>query len=132
MGEFTSLGTLGPGPFAGVKRSGDLKGIATLTNSDEPAIAFPDVPTTRMQGYSTEFSLSWWWFVRADTPDDVVAKLEAAFAKVMNDPAVQEEIVARGITEPAYDDAATARQQITDQLAGIQEILEELRDDVQQ
>jgi len=123
MGGFSSLGVLGPGPFGGVYRSGDLKAVATLTNSDDPSPSFPEIPTTKVQGYSAEFALSWWWFVRDDTPEEATTALADAIAKVMADPAVRAEIVERGITEPTYADAATARGQIEESLAGIAEVV---------
>ncbi len=126
MGDFTQLGVLGPGPFGGVKRSGDLKGLASLKNSPEPSIAFPDIPTSKEQGYESEFVLSWWWFAPAGTPEEVVEQLEQAIANVMADPAVQEEIVSRGITEPTWADAETARTQIRTQLDAVTKTVTEV------
>lgn len=126
LGGFTQLGVLGPGPFSGVFKSGDIKGLATLSNTDAKSVSFPEVPTTKAQGYSAEFVLGFWWFVRADTPQPIVDKLAKAIADVMADPAAQKEIVTRGIPNPSYADAATARQQIDAQMVGIHKVVEEV------
>lgn len=126
LGGFSGLAVLGPGPFSGVYKSGDIKGLATLSNTDAKSVSFPDVPTTKAQGYSAEFVLGFWWFVRADTPQPIIDALSKSIADVMADPAAQKEIVERGIPDPSYADAATARQQIDEQMVGIHKIVEEV------
>lgn len=126
MGGFTQLAVLGPGPFGGVYKSGDLKGLATLSDSDAKSVSFPEVATTKAQGYSAEFVLSWWWFVRADTPPQIVDALSKAIADVMADPEAQKEIIQRGIPDPSYADAATSRQQIEKQKGDIHKVVEEV------
>ena len=75
---------------------------------------------------SAEFVLGFWWFVRADTPKPIVDALEKAIADVMADPAAKEEIIKRGIPDPSYADAATARQQIEAKIGEIHEVVEEV------
>jgi tripartite-type tricarboxylate transporter receptor subunit TctC len=126
LGGFSGLAVLGPGPFAGVYRSGDVKALATLTDTDDKSPSFPEVPTTKAQGYSAEFVLSWWWFARADTPPDVLAALSDAIAAVMADPAAQKEIVERGIPDPSYADASASVEQIASQREAIAKVVAEV------
>ena len=94
--------------------------------SDKPSVAFPDIPTTRDQGYSADFQLLWWWFVPADTPDDEYAALADLIAKVMADPAAQKDITDHGITVATYAGPAEATQQVSDQLESIGKTLREI------
>lgn len=79
------------GAAAGQVRSGSVRtlGVSALTRVE----IFPDVPTIAEQGVAGyEFSLWLGFFVRAGTPEDVFARLEAAHRAAMAVPAVQDRL----------------------------------------
>ena len=74
--------------FAGAApliRERRLRALAITSDVRDPA--FPDVPTMKESGFP-EFETYVWssFFVRADTPDDVTARLYEGFRKVMTSP----------------------------------------------
>jgi tripartite-type tricarboxylate transporter receptor subunit TctC len=63
-------------------KSGMLRALAVTDERRHPA--FPDVPTVKESGYPEYIYNTWTSFhVRADTPDDVTAKLAEALQKIM-------------------------------------------------
>lgn len=64
-------------------KGGRLRVLAITAGQREAR--FPDIPTMKESGFP-DFETSVWsaFFVRAETPDDVVEKLAAAMQKVMN------------------------------------------------
>ena len=81
-------------------RAGKLKGLATT--GKQRSIALPDLPTMNEAGVP-EFELTGWIgiFAPAETPEDIISTLNAAFAKVMSDPQMKERLQQQG------DDIAT-------------------------
>lgn len=70
-------------------RSGKL--IALAVTTDQRSSELPDVPTVKEGGLSNFSVTTWWGLVApAGTPKDVIAKLNAAFTKVMRDPRTKE------------------------------------------
>ena len=98
----------GVSSFFGQYESGEVE-ILTVIN-DEPSPFIPDVPTLASAGYEVEpmnnnFAVS----VPADTPDAVVATLEASLKAATEDPAVIEKLEGAA-TQPEWvsaDDIAT-------------------------
>ena len=82
--EATSAGAPALGPHI---KSGKLKPIAVGTTQRIPAM--PDVPTVAELGYR-DFETSQWYgvIVRAGTPKEVIAKLNAAINKALQSSAV--------------------------------------------
>ena len=76
-------------------KSGKLRILAVSSAKRMPAI--PDVPTVAESGVP-EFETGSWQGVLAPagTPRDVVAKLDADFAKVLNMPDIREKLTAQG------------------------------------
>lgn len=70
-------------------RAGKLKALAVTT--DKRSKELPDLPTMKEAGLK-DFSIATWWglVVPAGTPQDTIAKLNAAFVKAMKDPKTQE------------------------------------------
>ena len=96
------------GGVAGQIKSGNLKGIATL--SRERAAILPELPSAHEQGLA-EFNVTTWnaFLAPKNTPPEVVAKLNEAMSKTLDTPAVQEMLVKHGVTgvaperrSPAY------------------------------
>lgn len=93
-------------------KDGKLRGVAVT--SDQPLPDFPDVPTLDAQGY--RLNLAVWVGLAAPrgTPADVVAKVNAAVAGVLAEPAVAERFKGLGMQvapNSVADHAAFARQQ---------------------
>ncbi len=77
-------------------RAGTARVLAVTT--DDRSADLPDVPTVAEAGYPGLNSVSWnAYLVPAGTPRDVVERLNAAFDKVANDPAVQAKAGAIGV-----------------------------------
>ncbi|RZT94714.1 tripartite-type tricarboxylate transporter receptor subunit TctC [Advenella incenata] len=71
--------------------AGRLRPLAVTGNVRHPAL--PDVPTFAQSGYPQIEAKSWFGlFVPAETPAPIVAKLSAAIAKSVADPAVQKRL----------------------------------------
>jgi tripartite-type tricarboxylate transporter receptor subunit TctC len=88
--------------FAGVPNAmaqvpgGRLKALAVTTSKRIPQL--PDVPTMQeagVPGYSASVWLA--LLAPAGTPKDIVAKLNAEIAKVMNSPDTKKELFAAGV-----------------------------------
>ncbi len=64
-------------------KGGKLRGLAITSPQRDPG--FPAIPTMKESGFA-DFETSVWsaFFLKADTPDDVVEKLAAAIEKIMN------------------------------------------------
>ncbi len=86
-------------------KAGKLKVFGVTSRERMPQL--PDVPTVAEQGYP-EYETTFWMaiLVPAKTPKDVVAKLESAFLKALQDPALGEKFATVGvrvIAKPAKD-----------------------------
>jgi tripartite-type tricarboxylate transporter receptor subunit TctC len=75
------------------------KVIATLSGKRVPA--FPDVPTAQEQGLK-DMEISAWnaAFMPKNTPPHMVAKLNAAISKTLDNPAVQKRLAELGLEAP--------------------------------
>jgi len=64
-------------------KGGKLRVLAITSAQRDPG--FPTIPTMKESGFA-DFETAVWsaFFLRADTPDDVVEKLAAAIEKIMN------------------------------------------------
>lgn len=90
-------------------QAGKLRALAVTTASRSKAL--PDVPTLAEQGVKNmDVSVFFGIVVPAATPADVVARLNAAFVKVLADPEVRGKLTAQGLEPPA----ATTPQHLAD------------------
>ncbi len=80
-------------------QSGRMKALGVSTARRTSSL--PDVPTIAESGLPGYEAVGWFGVVApAGTPPEVVAKLNAAIAGALNDPAIKERIIAVG-AEPA-------------------------------
>ncbi len=112
-----------PAALAGSVRSGQLRLLATLTSTRDPA--FPDVPTAHEQGY--EVSLEAWRGIAVPkgTPQSVVARLEAAIRATVESQEFKDGCEKLG-ARPAYASAAAFADVIAKEdakLAGLMETI---------
>jgi tripartite-type tricarboxylate transporter receptor subunit TctC len=76
-------------------QSGRLRSLALAAPKRSPL--FPDVPTMIEQGLPKVEAVNWYGIqVPAKTPPEVIAKLNDAFNKTLNDPALRQTLVGRG------------------------------------
>ena len=76
-------------------QSGRLRALALAAPKRSPL--FPDVPTMIEQGLPKVEAVNWYGIqVPAKTPPEVIAKLNDAFNKTLNDPALRQTLVGRG------------------------------------
>jgi tripartite-type tricarboxylate transporter receptor subunit TctC len=95
-------------------KAGRLRALAVT--SDKRSAAAPDIPTIAESGVPDCVVNSWYGaLVPARTPPAVVAKLQAAFAKVLQMPDVKERLFAQG-AEAAYSTSAEFERLIHDEL----------------
>ncbi len=87
-------------------KAGKVNALA-LANSKRSS-QLPDVPTFAEKGYPQMYVRAWWGIVApAGTPKDIVDKLNAAFARIVNDPDFrQKRMISQGL-EP-YDSSQEA------------------------
>lgn len=96
-------------------KAGKLKAIAVT--SDKRSVAAPDVPTIMESGVADYVVNSWYGALApAKTPPAAIARLQAAFASVLNLPQVKEKLLAQG-AEAAPSTPAEFDRVIKDELA---------------
>ena len=79
-------------------KDGDLKAIAVL--ADEPLADLPDIPTAASKGVDVSVNTTRGYVVLADTPPEVIAKLEEALLQAMDSERFQEYLKNAGL-DPA-------------------------------
>jgi len=96
LGDQIQLSVDGIGPNLPNIKAGKFRALAST--GEHRAAQLPDVPTVAEQGYPG-FSGEGWGgvIVTKGTPMDVVMKVSRDLAKVMNDPVVQQKLVAAGL-----------------------------------
>jgi tripartite-type tricarboxylate transporter receptor subunit TctC len=94
-GGQVKIGSLGSTPVMPHYKAGRLKIIAQTTAKRAPSL--PEVPTYQEQGLAIELDQWLGLLVPAGTPGDVVRRLNAAAAKVLALPAVQERFAPQGL-----------------------------------
>jgi len=92
-GQVDAIST-GPSSVVQHIQAGKLRALAHW--GDSQLAALPQVPTLASQGYDVKFVQWSAIFVPAGTPAPVVDRLRAASRKVLNDPKVQQSILAAG------------------------------------
>ncbi|HKU46546.1 MAG TPA: tripartite tricarboxylate transporter substrate binding protein [Burkholderiales bacterium] len=95
VGGQVKIGSLGSTPVMPHYKAGKLKIIAQTTAKRAPSL--PEVPTYQEQGLAIELDQWLGFLVPAGTPADVVRRLNAATAKVLAIPAVQERFAPQGL-----------------------------------
>ena len=82
MGNQLDFAIVDLGGVASMLKSGKLRALAVSGEKRHPD--FPDVPTIRESGYPDYVNYSWTsFYVRAQTPDDITAKLADALQTVL-------------------------------------------------
>jgi tripartite-type tricarboxylate transporter receptor subunit TctC len=94
-GGQVKIGSLGSTPVMPHYKAGRLKIIAQTTAKRAPSL--PEVPTYQEQGLAIELDQWLGLLVPAGTPGDVVRRLNAATAKALALPAVQERFAPQGL-----------------------------------
>jgi tripartite-type tricarboxylate transporter receptor subunit TctC len=94
-GGQVKIGSLGSTPVMPHYKAGRLKIIAQTTAKRAPSL--PEVPTYQEQGLAIELDQWLGLLVPAGTPGDLVRRLNAAAAKVLAQPAVQERFAPQGL-----------------------------------
>ena len=95
VGGQVKIGSLGSTPVMPHYKAGRLKIIAQTTAKRAPSL--PEVPTYQEQGLAIDLDQWLGFLVPAGTPADVVRRLNAATAKVLAVPAVQERLAPQGL-----------------------------------
>lgn len=95
-------------------KAGRLKALAVT--SDRRSLAAPDIPTIAESGVPDCIVNSWYGALApAKTPPAIIAKLQAAFAKVLAMPEVKDKLFAQG-AEAAPSSSADFEKRIHDEL----------------
>jgi tripartite-type tricarboxylate transporter receptor subunit TctC len=76
-------------------QSGRLRALALAAPKRSPL--FPDVPTMIEQGLPKVEAVNWYGIqVPAKTPPEIIAKINEAFSKTLNDPDMRQKLIGRG------------------------------------
>jgi tripartite-type tricarboxylate transporter receptor subunit TctC len=95
-------------------RSGTVKALAAAADQRNPQL--PDVPTLTELGYPNTTSSNWYGLLApAKTPPAIVAKINDAFTKAINDPAVKQKLIDSGAV-PAPDSPEHFGKTLKDEL----------------
>ncbi|WP_417546681.1 Bug family tripartite tricarboxylate transporter substrate binding protein [Marinobacter sp.] len=84
------------GDFSGIIRSGDAKGLVELASEQNPS--FPSVPPISTLGYDLETGSFVLLAAPKNTPEDVIAKLEASFKYAYESEEFQTWVAGVGVT----------------------------------
>jgi len=104
-------------------RSGQLKALAVATKS----VALPNVPTVRALGFPNLELQGWNGFLAPKgTPDSIVARLQQEVAKAVAHPDVQKRMTDVG-AEPSGSTQAEMRAMLSEQVAKVRPVVEELK-----
>ena len=96
-------------------RGGKVRALGAASGQRNPQL--PDVPTLAEQGYPDTSSDNWYGLLApAKTPPAVIAKLNAAFAQAVNDPAVKQKLIDSGAV-PATDTPAEFGNMLKEEIA---------------
>ncbi|MCS0496303.1 tripartite tricarboxylate transporter substrate binding protein [Ancylobacter sp. MQZ15Z-1] len=96
-----ALGTIGQ--IMPHEKAGKIRTLVVLNETRSPAL--PDVPTIQELGYVYPISHQWQGiFLKKGTPDEVKAKLRAAFRKVVDSPEYAEYLKNSPHVEKAFED----------------------------
>ncbi len=85
--------------------AGDFVSLGLLSEKRNPL--FPNIPTTKEQGYPMSFNKFFFYGMPKGTPADVVGKFSAAMKRVVDNPAYQAE-AAKVFVTPTYMNPADA------------------------
>jgi tripartite-type tricarboxylate transporter receptor subunit TctC len=107
VGGQVKIGSLGSTPVMPHYKAGKLRIIAQTTASRAPSL--PEVPTYREQGLAIELDQWLGLLVPAGTPAEVIKRLNAATAKVLEQPAVRERFAPQGLEAVGGSAEAFAR-----------------------
>lgn len=113
------------GDFAPVIQSGDVRGLAELSVARNAA--FPDVPTAEELGFDLQVGSFIVIAAPAETPDEAVAVLEAAYSAAYQGEEFQEWLKAAGVS-PAWLGASEVTDWAMDTQAEFFVILQDLID----
>ena len=105
-------------------KAGRLKALAVT--SDKRSVAAPEIPTIAESGIDCVVNSWYGALVPAKTPPAIVAKLQAAFAKVLGMPEVREKLLAQG-AEATSSTSAEFDRLIKDELAKWDYVIREAR-----
>jgi tripartite-type tricarboxylate transporter receptor subunit TctC len=105
-------------------KAGRLKALAVT--SDKRSIAAPDIPTITESGIDCVVNSWYGALAPAKTPPAIVAKLQAAFAKVLAMPEVREKLLAQG-AEATSSTSSEFERLIKDELAKWDYVIREAR-----
>ena len=92
----------------GQLHAGKIRALAVT--SPKRSAALPNVPTIAESGFPGYEATNWYAFIApANTPREIVAKLNAAIVKTLNDPAVHEKLKEQGMeAQPSTPEEMTA------------------------
>lgn len=84
------------GDFAGLLGDGTARGLMEFSSSRNPT--YPDVPTASEEGYDLQMGSFIVFGAPAGTPDDAIAKIEAAYKAALDSDEFQEWVSKVGVT----------------------------------
>jgi tripartite-type tricarboxylate transporter receptor subunit TctC len=105
-------------------KAGRLRALAVT--SDQRSVAAPDIPTIAESGIDCVVNSWYGALAPAKTPPGVVAKLQAAFAKVLAMPDIREKLLAQG-AEAKSSTSAEFEQRIKEELAKWEYVIHEAK-----
>jgi len=105
-------------------KAGKLKVLAIMNNKRLSWL--PDVPVASETPGAEEVDVYQWMgvFVPAGTPDDVIATLNQAYAKVLHDPEVKKTMINNGV-DPVGNSVDEFKQYIKDETAKYAKLVKE-------
>nr|WP_267135293.1 tripartite tricarboxylate transporter substrate binding protein [Halomonas dongshanensis] len=119
LGNHVDLAIITPGDAASQVEAGNVNALATTSDTAEQ---LPDVPSLTELGYNVNLENMKGLVVPADTPDEVVAYLEARFTQAMESDAFKT-LAERGNITPGYLSGEAFHQSMTDMSSSIRNAL---------
>jgi tripartite-type tricarboxylate transporter receptor subunit TctC len=124
MNGSTPIGLIGIGNVLGYLSAGNMTALVMLNNIHFPQR--PDIPTLAETGYHGPPSQSWYGlFVPRGTPQPIIDKLAAEFARIVNEPGFRDKtLIARGLV-PAINTPQEFAAQIDKERAVARQVVKD-------
>jgi len=125
LGGQVDFANQGLPPAMGLLKSGDLRGLATITF--ERLQSFPDIPTMKELDYPKAILDVWFaFFLPKGTPKPVIDKLASVFEKTINSPGVKTSMESQG-NVVGYQEGSTFSKFITEESKMLEEVAKQAK-----
>lgn len=123
LGGHVDGAVLQPSDVRSLIESGELRALVNVGNTPVPY--FPEIPLLKDKGYDITYNINTTLFAPKNVPQEIVAMLQEAIEKTLNDPEVQAEFEKSNL-QLAYRNSEQAQQDINAEKEKVEKVLKNL------